>query len=222
MTLEDIWRQRSDEELIAAAAQLTDYTEDARSVIQAEIRKRGLSTDSRRAMENGPKRKRRPRFFRGPINSIDHADYIIRSASQFFYALAAIQMLIIVVLLGGVLGRIQSGGGLIDVVVYALGGFFLSRTKRSGVAIFLIFWTALVFILTLVARTQMSGGGGNIVLGVLALWSALRGYKATVYLRSPGRTTSSGEEEDQLRGEAKVEAEVARLLKERENRNPNP
>jgi hypothetical protein len=68
----------------------------------------------------------------------------------------------------------------------------------------------------------MSGGGGNIVLGVLALWSALRGYKATVYLRSPGRTTSSGEEEDQLRGEAKVEAEVARLLKERENRNPNP
>ena len=138
MTLEDIWRQRSDEELIAAAAQLTDYAEDAQSVIQAAIRKRGLSTDSRRAMENGPKRKRRPRFFRGPINSIDHADYIIRSASQFFYALAAIQMLIIVVLLGGVLGRIQSGGGLIDVVVYALGGFFLSRTKRSGVAIFLI------------------------------------------------------------------------------------
>jgi hypothetical protein len=111
MTLEDIWRQRSDEELIAAAAQLTDYAEDAQSVIQAAIRKRGLSTDSRRAMENGPKRKRRPRFFRGPINSIDHADYIIRSASQFFYALAAIQMLIIVVLLGGVLGRIQSFRG---------------------------------------------------------------------------------------------------------------
>ncbi len=42
MTLEDIWRQKSDEELIAAAAQLTDYTEDAQPVIQAEIRKRGI------------------------------------------------------------------------------------------------------------------------------------------------------------------------------------
>ena len=41
MTLEDIWRQKSDEELIAAAAQLTDYTEDAQPVIQAEISKRG-------------------------------------------------------------------------------------------------------------------------------------------------------------------------------------
>lgn len=43
MTLEEIWRRKSDEELLAASRQLADYTEVGQRVIVAELdRRRGL------------------------------------------------------------------------------------------------------------------------------------------------------------------------------------
>jgi hypothetical protein len=42
MTLEELWRKKSDEELAEAAAQLEEYTEEAKQVIHAELRRRGL------------------------------------------------------------------------------------------------------------------------------------------------------------------------------------
>lgn len=42
MTLEEFWRQKSDQELKVAAQELTDYTEEAEQVIRAEIRRRGM------------------------------------------------------------------------------------------------------------------------------------------------------------------------------------
>jgi hypothetical protein len=41
--IERIWQGRTDEELAAAAAQLASYTEPARLIIQAELRRRGLA-----------------------------------------------------------------------------------------------------------------------------------------------------------------------------------
>ena len=42
MTLEELWRQKSDQELEVAARQIDDYTEDAQQVIRAEMYRRGM------------------------------------------------------------------------------------------------------------------------------------------------------------------------------------
>lgn len=42
---EKIWRGRSDEQLAEAARLLDDYTEEGRSVIRAELLRRGMGTD---------------------------------------------------------------------------------------------------------------------------------------------------------------------------------
>jgi hypothetical protein len=39
---ERIWNQKSDDDLLAAAAELETYTEEGRQVIRAELRRRGL------------------------------------------------------------------------------------------------------------------------------------------------------------------------------------
>lgn len=40
--MEAIWREKSDEDLIEAAATLSDFTEDGQQVIRAELKRRGL------------------------------------------------------------------------------------------------------------------------------------------------------------------------------------
>lgn len=42
MTLEAIWQHKSDKQLEIAAAQITDYTEEAQQIIREEIRRRGM------------------------------------------------------------------------------------------------------------------------------------------------------------------------------------
>ena len=42
MTLEEIWQQKSDQELEFAARIISDYTEEAQEVIRVEIQRRGL------------------------------------------------------------------------------------------------------------------------------------------------------------------------------------
>jgi hypothetical protein len=42
VTLEELWRQKSDRELEVAVEEIAEYTEEAEQVIRAEIRRRGL------------------------------------------------------------------------------------------------------------------------------------------------------------------------------------
>jgi uncharacterized RDD family membrane protein YckC len=42
---EEIWRRRSDEQILEAAQALDEYTDEGRSVIQAELLRRGIGTD---------------------------------------------------------------------------------------------------------------------------------------------------------------------------------
>ena len=42
---EEIWRGRSDEQLVDAARHLDEYTEEGRSVIRSELLRRGMGTD---------------------------------------------------------------------------------------------------------------------------------------------------------------------------------
>jgi len=44
--VERVWREKSDEELLKAAEQLSDFTEDARTVLIDELEKRGLPAPS--------------------------------------------------------------------------------------------------------------------------------------------------------------------------------
>ncbi len=40
--IEKIWREKSDEDLLEAAAQLSDFTDEGQRVIRAELRRRGM------------------------------------------------------------------------------------------------------------------------------------------------------------------------------------
>ena len=40
--MEKIWREKSDEDLLEAAASLSDFTEEGQEVVRAELRRRGL------------------------------------------------------------------------------------------------------------------------------------------------------------------------------------
>ncbi len=40
--MEQIWREKSDEDLLEAAAVLSDFTEEGQQVIRAELRRRGM------------------------------------------------------------------------------------------------------------------------------------------------------------------------------------
>ncbi len=42
---EEVWKRRSDEQLLEAAQALDEYTDEGRSVIQAELRRRGIRTN---------------------------------------------------------------------------------------------------------------------------------------------------------------------------------
>ena len=43
MSVEEVWRRRSDDELVEAAQRLEEYTDEGRKVIQAELLRRGIS-----------------------------------------------------------------------------------------------------------------------------------------------------------------------------------
>lgn len=47
MSLEELCRKKSDEELREAAAQVEEYTEEARQVIHAELRRRGFKSQTK-------------------------------------------------------------------------------------------------------------------------------------------------------------------------------
>lgn len=47
---ERIWREKSDDDLLEAAAELHSYTEEGRSVIRAELRRRGFDDPVEQAM----------------------------------------------------------------------------------------------------------------------------------------------------------------------------
>jgi hypothetical protein len=54
--LKAVWRQKSDEEVAAAAEQLADYTEDAQQVIRDEMQRRHLEFTERTPMSGSIKR----------------------------------------------------------------------------------------------------------------------------------------------------------------------
>ena len=206
MTLEESWRQKNDEDLIAAVAQLKDYTEDAQAVIQAEISRRGISPDSQRPMGKEPERYIQTRtgrltsdyrFWGGPINSISHATFILRRASNCLYFLSGLVLLSMMKLLFWDVGDFPYLTLLWNLVYVVLVGqcAFLMPDSRSRVAIPIIYFSVISGILKI-----LMGGLGGPMLGWLIdvgiFWSALRGHKATVYLRSLEQTTSTGQEEE--------------------------
>ncbi len=50
--MEKIWREKSDEDLLEAAAQLADFTEEGQRVIRAELQRRGMEDPVEQAGES--------------------------------------------------------------------------------------------------------------------------------------------------------------------------
>ena len=51
MTPEEIWRQKSDEELLAASTRLAEYTESGQRIVLGEIRRRALAVTADASMD---------------------------------------------------------------------------------------------------------------------------------------------------------------------------
>ena len=56
---ERIWSEKSDEDLIDAAANLGEFTPDGQRIVRAELKRRGLEDPLEQAGEDGDERRRR-------------------------------------------------------------------------------------------------------------------------------------------------------------------
>jgi hypothetical protein len=75
---ERIWREKSDEDLLDAAAELDDFTEEGRDVIRAELKRRGLEDPVEQAGGEGSAEPEVPAIeclrCRTPLEVIESSD----------------------------------------------------------------------------------------------------------------------------------------------------
>jgi hypothetical protein len=70
----DLWREKTDEELLKAAARLDDYLPEGREIIRAELERRGLSlTDAQTSRPDAPAVIANPHYH--PIAKLWHGEY---------------------------------------------------------------------------------------------------------------------------------------------------
>jgi hypothetical protein len=109
------------------------------------------------------------------IESRDDALKVVRESSSGFFLVAAIQ---------AALSFVVGFSILFDAAVYAIGGFFLRRFKSRVAAVVLLLLAALAAFATLANRFgEKVGGGSNIILAAIVLWTAIRAVEATFKLR---------------------------------------
>ena len=60
-TIEDIWRGKNDDEIVKAASTLNEYTDEGRSVLLAELKRRSLNLTTETEIDTGDKVKELPR-----------------------------------------------------------------------------------------------------------------------------------------------------------------
>ena len=112
----------------------------------------------------------------GPITSAQDAADILRNLSKAWYALAAIQAV-----LGLILYFFEAAGFefVADAMLLAAAGYFLTTRKSRALAIALLLYALLIAAVTAAARFGMEEGGRNVILALFAIWLGYRGLRAS-------------------------------------------
>ena len=112
----------------------------------------------------------------GPITGAQDAAGILRDLSKGWYALAAIQAVL------GLILYFSWAGGLefvADAALLAAAGYFLTTRKSRALAIAILVYALLIAAVTAAARLGMEEGGRNVILAIFAIWLGYRGVRAS-------------------------------------------
>lgn len=111
----------------------------------------------------------------GKIETKEEALKVIKDASNGFYFLAALQI---------VLGYfIMGASAIVDGVIFAVCAFLLRKLNSRVVAIILLLLSVGGLIVTGINKFGGGTGGRNIILAVIMIWTSIRAIQATFELR---------------------------------------
>lgn len=127
-------------------------------------------------MENSiPLPPKKKNAWYGKIETKDEALKVIKDASNGFYFLAALQI---------VLGYFIMGTeAIIDGVLFAVCAFLLRRFNSRVVAVILLLLSIGGLVVTAINKFGGGTGGRNIILAVIMIWTSIRAIQATFGLR---------------------------------------
>ncbi|MBI2042478.1 MAG: hypothetical protein HYT21_01910 [Candidatus Nealsonbacteria bacterium] len=111
----------------------------------------------------------------GKIQTRDEAIKVIKDASNGFYFLAALQ-----IVLGYFIMRPEA---IIDGAIFAICAFLLRKFNSRVVAIILLLLSIGGLIVTGMNNFGGGAGGQNLILAVIMIWVSIRAIQATFGLR---------------------------------------
>src|SRR5262245_27260633 len=107
------------------------------------------------------------------VDTVDEAKKMIRESAMGFYAIAAIQAVVALVL---------GLSMLVDAILFATFALWLQRTNSRIAATLLLLLSAIAIVTTAINKFGSGPGGRNIMLSLIILWLALRAAIATYKL----------------------------------------
>lgn len=111
----------------------------------------------------------------GKIETKDEALKVIKDASNGFYFLAALQI---------ILGYFIMGTeAIIDGVLFAVCAFLLRKFNSRVVAVILLLLSIGGLVVTAINKFGGGTGGQNIILAVIMIWTSIRAIQATFGLQ---------------------------------------
>lgn len=127
-------------------------------------------------MENSiPMPPKKKNAWYGKIETKEEALKVIKDASNGFYFLAALQI---------VLGYFIMGTeAIIDGVLFAVCAFLLRKFNSRVVAVILLLLSVGGLVVTAINQFGGGTGGRNIILAVIMIWTSVRAIQATFGLK---------------------------------------
>lgn len=127
-------------------------------------------------MENSiPVPPKKKNAWYGKIETKEEALKVIKGASNGFYFLAVLQI---------VLGYfIMGASAIVDGVIFAVCAFLLRKLNSRAVAIILLLLSVGGLVVTGINKFGGGTGGRNIILAVIMIWTSIRAIQATFGLR---------------------------------------
>ena len=127
-------------------------------------------------MENSiPVPPKKKNAWYGKIETKEEALKVIKDASNGFYFLAALQV---------VLGYFIMGTeAIIDGVLFAVCAFLLRKFNSRVVAVILLLLSIGGLVVTAINKFGGGTGGQNLILAVIMIWTSIRAIQATFGLR---------------------------------------
>ena len=111
----------------------------------------------------------------GKIETRDEAIKVIKDASNGFYFLAALQIVLGYFIMGAL--------AIVDGVIFAVCAFLLRKFNSRVVAVILLLLSVAGLVVTGMNKFGGGSGGQNLFLAVIMIWVSIRAIQATFGLK---------------------------------------